>query len=158
MVWELWSYPNIIMNTSESIRNFFSAYEARFNEAINGREDIDGTVNSFDTCFLEASPAGVNCGKNDESFREAVPKGNAYYKSIGTKSMKVSNLDITKLDDLHYMVKVYWDSLYEKKDGKLISIAFDVIYFLKAKGKEWKIFLYITGDEQKVLKENGLIE
>lgn len=147
-----------MINASESIRDFFSDYESRFNDAINGKEDIDGTVNSFETYFLQASPAGVNCGKNDESFREAIPKGNAYYKSIGTKSMKISKLDITKLYDLHYMVKVYWDSLYEKKDKKMISIAFDVIYFLRAKEDEWKIFLYITGDEQKVLKENGLIE
>ena len=72
--------------------------------------------------------------------------------------MKISKLDITKLDDLHYMVKVYWNSLYEKKNKKMISIGFDVIYFLRAKENEWKIFLYITGDEQKVLKENGLIE
>ncbi|HKO81861.1 MAG TPA: hypothetical protein VJU78_15755 [Chitinophagaceae bacterium] len=147
-----------MINAHEPIQQFFSAYESRFNDAINGKEDIDGTVNSFETCFLEASPAGINCGKNDESLREAIPKGNAYYKSIGTKSMKISKLDITKLDDLHYMVKVYWDSLYEKKDKKMISIGFDVIYFLRAKENEWKIFLYITGDEQKVLKENGLIE
>jgi len=145
-------------NTSESIRNFFSAYEARFNDAIHGKEDIDGTVNSFETCFLEASPGGINCGKNDESFREVIPKGNSYYRSIGTKSMRISNLDIQKLDDLHFMAKVHWDSSYERKDKTIINIEFDVIYFLRAKNIEWKIFLYITGDEQKVLKENGLIE
>lgn len=144
-------------NVDESIRNFFSAYEARFNDAIHEKEDIDGTVNSFEACFLEASPAGINCGKNDESFREAIPKGNAYYRSIGTKSMKITNLDIQKLDGLHYMAKVHWDSAYEKRDKTITNIEFDVIYFLRAKNKEWKIFLYITGDEQKVLKENGLI-
>lgn len=125
---------------------------------MNGKEDVDATVNSFASCFLEASPAGISCGKNDESLREAIPKGNAYYKNIGTQSMKISSLDITKLDDLHYMVKAHWDSLYEKKNKEKVAVSFDVIYFLQAKENELKIFLYITGEEQKVLKENGLIE
>src|SRR5688572_33356023 len=117
-------------NVNESIKSFFSAYEARFNGALEGKEDTDGIVHSFASCFLEASPAGINCGKNNESFREAIPKGNAYYRNIGTKSMKISSLDITKLDDLHYMVRVHWDSLYEKKNKEQVAISFDVIYFL----------------------------
>jgi hypothetical protein len=144
-------------NNKELIKKFFSAYETRFNDALNGKEDVDATVNSFASCFLEASPAGINCGKNDASLREAIPRGNAYYKKIGTKSMKIISLDITPLDGLHYMVKVHWDSLYEKKDKEEVAISFDVIYFLQLKDNELKIFLYITGDEQKVLEENGLI-
>jgi hypothetical protein len=93
---------------------------------------VDATVNSFASCFLEASPAGNNCGKNDALFREAIPKGNAYYRNIGTKSMKIDSLDITKLDDLHYMVKVHLDYLYEKKNNEKVAIRFDVIYFLQA--------------------------
>ena len=145
-------------NFNESIKSFFSAYEARFNDALEGKANTEGIVHSFATCFLEASPAGINCAKNDESFREAIPKGNAYYRSIGTKSMKIRRIDITMLDDLHYMAKVHWDSFYEKKDKTEVAIDFDVIYFLQARDNEWKIFLYITGDEQKVLKENGVIE
>ena len=145
-------------NINELIRSFFTAYETRFNNVLKGKEDIDGTVNSFASCFLEASPVGINCGKNDGSFREAIQQGNAYYKKIGTLSMKINTLDITKLDDLHYMADVLWDSLYEKKNKEKVAISFHVKYFLQAKDNELKIFLYITGDEQKVLKENGLIE
>jgi hypothetical protein len=143
---------------NELIKKFFSGYETRFNDALNGKEDIEATVNSFTSCFMSASPAGVNCGKNDDSFREAIPKGSAFYKSIGTRAMKINSVEITGLDDLHYMVKVSWDSWYEKKSKEQVSISFDVIYFLQLKDNELKIFLYITGDEQKVLKENGLIE
>ena len=145
------------MNRDESIRNFFLAYEARFNDALNGKEDIDGFVDSFASCFLGASPAGITCGKNDDSFREAIPKGNAFYRNIGTKSMKIMGLEITPLDELHLMVKAHWDSLYEKKNKDIVSIKFAVIYFLQSKGDEYKIFTYITGDEQKVLQEHGLI-
>jgi hypothetical protein len=146
------------MNRNESIKNFFFAYEARFNDALSGKEDVDSVVNSFASCFVEASPAGINCGKNDESFREAIPKGNEFYRTIGTRFMKITSLAITPLDDLHSMVKVQWDSLYQKKNEETVSIKFQVIYFLQSKGNEHKIFLYITGDEQKAFKEHGLID
>jgi len=142
---------------NESIKNFFTAYESRFNAALNGNDDIDGVVNSFASCFLEASPAGINCGKNDESFRAAIPKGNAFYKSVGTKSMKITGIEITTLDELHFMAKVYWHSVYEKADKTDVAIDFPVIYFLQSGNSHLKIFLYITGDEEKALKENGLL-
>jgi hypothetical protein len=50
------------------IENFFSRYEARFNEALSGAEpDIDESVNSFASDFIEASPSGVIVAKNDKN-------------------------------------------------------------------------------------------
>jgi hypothetical protein len=46
----------------------------------------------------------VNCGRNDEQFRAAIPQGNAFYRSIGTKSMKITGLEITPLDDFHTLI------------------------------------------------------
>ncbi len=34
---------------------------------------------------------------------------------------------------------------------------FDVIYFLQVSGDKAKIFVYVTGDEEKALKERGLM-
>lgn len=142
----------------DKIDAFFDAYARRFNEALTGKEpDIEATVNSFAGCFIEASPLGVNCGKNDESFREAIPKGNAFYKSIGTESMNIESKQVTELDDYHFMVKVRWNSAYRKQDGSPEIIDFDVYYFLQYREEQLKIFAYITGDEQKVLKERGLL-
>lgn len=134
----------------KEIKSFFAAYEQRFNDALSGdASGIGDTVNSFAKYFVESSPAGVQGGANDESFKERLPKGYEFYRSIGTKSMRIGNLEITRLDPLHHMVKVHWISVYEKKD----TIEFDVIYFLNG----LKIFAYITGDEQKVLQEHGLV-
>jgi hypothetical protein len=143
----------------ENIRKFFTQYEARFNQSLQDPPvlDIDGVAASFTDFFIEASPLGVSGGKNDEKFREMIPQGFAFYKSIGTKSMKVANLDIIALDDDHAMAKVHWDSRYIKRDGSKERIEFDVIYFLQLLRDEPKIFAYITGDEQRVLKEHGLI-
>lgn len=37
------------------------------------------------------------------------------------------------------------------------EIFFAVIYFVQSRENEHKIFAYITGDEQKAFRENGLI-
>lgn len=141
----------------EEIGYFFDQYAARFNDALNNNKlDVQGTINSFTSCFVAASPLGVNCGKNDSEFEKAIPKGYDFYRSIGVTSMEITNREITILDDYHAMVKVFWHSLYHKQTGGTIAIDFAVIYFLQ-KIKELRIFAYITGDEQKALKEHGLI-
>lgn len=140
------------------INRFFEDYETRFNHALSGADaDIDGTVHAFTSCFIEASPLGVSCAKNDSTFREAIPKGYAFYKSIGTESMTIGTKDISILDAYHAMVKVHWLSAYLKKDGSRTNIDFDVFYFVQLLNQQLKIFAYITGDEQKVLQTHGLI-
>lgn len=146
------------MQHEQAIRSFFADYESRFNKALESPPvtDVEGTAGAFATCFVEASPLGINCGSNDESFRKAIPEGNAFYRNIGTVSMRVARLDITELDEYHALAKVHWDSRY-LKEGKEITIEFDVIYLLQVLSDMPKIFAYITGDEQKVLKEHGLV-
>lgn len=142
----------------EAVENFFDAYAKRFNSSLHGADvDVEGTVDSFANCFVEASPVGITCGKNDNEFRNNIPKGYDFYRNIGTRSMTISKKEITILNDLHAMVKIHWDSEYQKKDGNKVLIDFDVFYFVQRTEKGIKIFAYITGDEQKVLKEHGLI-
>jgi hypothetical protein len=142
---------------SQKIENFFKAYEQRFMDGLKGKVDVNGTIASFAECFMESSPVGVNCGRNDAKFREVIPKGYEFYKSIGTQSIKILSKEITVLDEFHMMCKVHWQSKYLTKDKKEEVIDFDVFYFLRYLNDELKIFAYITGDEQKVLKERGLV-
>ena len=71
--------------------------------------------------------------------------------------MKITDLEVTELDDLHSMAKVHWDSRYGKPDGEELQIDFDVFYFVQFINGEPKIFAYITGDEKTVLSKHGLI-
>ena len=146
-------------NLNQLLQHFFAEYAARFNRALQDppEEDVEATAGAFADCFIEASPLGVNCGKNDEQFRAMIPQGNAFYRGIGTKAMKITRLEITSLDDWHAMTKVYWDSRYVKQNGEEVQLEFDVIYLLQIRDGIPKIFGYITGDEQKVLKEHGLM-
>lgn len=144
-------------SVDQKLKEFFREYEARFNKAMAGTIETEATANAFASCFIEANPFGVNCGKNDDQFRVMIPQGYDFYRSIGTKSMKIVSLEITSLDDYHSMAKVHWQAIYNKKDGSEESIEFDVIYFVQTINDQLKIFAYITGDEQGVLRERGLI-
>lgn len=144
-------------NVQAKLDDFFINYQDIYNRSLTGEAAIENTVKSFADCFVEASPVGIICGKNDDEFREKIPKGFEFYRSIGTQSMIIRSKKITELDELHQMTKTDWRAVYRKKDGKEDSIDFTVIYFTQLQKGEPKIFAYITGDEQKVLKERGLI-
>lgn len=140
----------------DQIEQFFDAYEKRFAEGLAGNAVAEETAAAFADFFVEASPNGIIGGKNDQEFRERVPEGYNFYRSIGITKMEIRQLDITELNELHYMVEVYWESFYEK-DGQPGSIEFSVIYLLQNLNGTLKVFAYITGDEQAVLKERGLV-
>jgi hypothetical protein len=142
----------------QPIYEFFAAYEKRFYEALKGETDVEATANAFGPFFVEASPAGIHGGSNDQEFRKRIPKGMEFYRQIGTYSMEILSQDVTPLDDLHFMVKIHWKATYKNKDNTELAIEFDVIYFLQSKEDQLKIFAYITGDEDKVMREHGLIQ
>lgn len=142
---------------NKKIEAFFTAYEGRFNDALVGKIDAEETASAFADCFIEANPFGVNCGKNDNLFLKVIPEGYKFYKSIGAQAMKIVAVTITHLDAHHAMVKAHWRSHYKKKDGHEVWIEFDVIYFVQIVHEQIKIFAYITGDEQGVLHERGLL-
>ncbi len=148
------------MNTrKKELEHFFDQYASRFNNALRtGESDVEAVASCFAEFFVEASPAGIIGGKNDDDFKKAIPKGYDFYKSIGITAMDILFKEITLLDDFHAMVKVHWKSSFTRKDHSGGSIEFDVVYLLQTKDETCKIFSYITGDEQKALKENGLTQ
>lgn len=148
------------MSIDETIlKDFFAAYEARTNKALQDPPEVDAeaTADAFAECFVEASPKGVSCGKNDEQFREVIPKGFDFYRSLGTKAMKIVSLETTPLDDLHAVARVHWEAFYERKDGRKERIGFDVIYLVQQLGDKPRIFAYVTGDEEQLYREKGLV-
>jgi hypothetical protein len=113
-------------------------------------------VADFAEYVVGAGPAGVLGGKNDDAYKQQIRQNEDRYRKVGAKYMKVTDIDITELDDLHAAAKVYWDSGYEK-NGELITIDFYVIYLLSFLNGDIKIFAFISGDEEKILKEHGLL-
>ena len=144
----------------KQIEEFFSAYEENFNHAIlNDKADmnlIEEITGSFANCFVESSPLGVVCGKNDSQFLERISQGFDLYKSIGTRGMNIISKDVTLLDDLHAIVKIYWRYSYAKENNKG-TIDFNTFYLVNSIDSQVKIVAYVTGDEMKALREKGLV-
>jgi hypothetical protein len=144
---------------TESARRFMNEYSARFNAAIKGgANNVEDTAGTFASCFVEAGPSGITCGSNNTQFREMIPKGYQFYRNIGVKSMEIVEMEATPLDGLHIILKCEWKSVYDRPDLlRKGIIRFNVIYLLQQSGETFKIFAYITGDEQKSLREHGLV-
>lgn len=142
----------------KNIEEFFSKYEENFNNTLNsdGGEIAESVQPFFANCFIESGPAGVICGQNNDEFVDKITQVFQFYRGIGSKGMSIMSKDVTLIDDLHASVNVYWRYTYQK-DGAEGAIDFHVMYFLTTFESDLKIFAFIAGDEQKALKEHGLI-
>lgn len=146
------------MDNETRVRAFFDAYARRFNDALAGkRVDLSEVRKAFADYFVEASPAGIRGGRNGLLFRLRLPLGFRFYRRIGTTAMRIARIEVTPLDDLHLMARVYWDSRYTRKDGSAAQIEFDNVYFVQMQHGEPRIFACVTGDEARLLKQHGLV-
>ena len=71
--------------------------------------------------------------------------------------MRIRGIDITQIDELHCLARVSWTAVYDRGGDSDASIDFDVHYLVQQVQETPKIFGWISGDEQAVLKEHGII-
>jgi hypothetical protein len=146
-----------IEDTQLKLEQFFADYANRFQAALDGKPDYQGTADAFTDPFIGASPEGIAVADNDDKFVKTLEESYVYYTKSGMRSIRIGSLNMTPLDDLHWMVTVGWESMYEKPDGTDVPINFDVIYMVQwLKDSEPKIFASVSGDEQQALKDAGL--
>ena len=86
-----------------------------------------------------------------------IKKGWKFYRKIGIRAMNILSKEVTILNDLHAMAKIHWNSSFVRPDKSEGKVEFDVFYMLQKQEEDLKIFAFITGDEQQVLREQGLI-
>jgi hypothetical protein len=140
-----------------SVRTLFERYERVFNAALHGDVDMDDVAALYAADFIAASPAGVMTGKNDEQLKQVMAQGYARYRAIGTKEMRIRGLRISPMDEHHCVAHVAWRATYVRKDRPGVTIDFDVHYLVQQLGAEPKVFGWVSGDEQALLKEHGLL-
>ncbi len=141
----------------EVVNKLFERYQDLFCQAIQGKADMDQITSSYASAIIGATPAGVMASQNDELFKEALKKGFDHYRSIGTKDMRIRSVRISSIDEYHCVAHVAWTACYRREDQSDLSVDFDVHYLVQNLDGSPKIFGWVSGDEQAVLKQNGII-
>lgn len=140
-----------------SVRKFFDRYESCFNQGLRDDIDMDEVAALYASEFIAASPAGVMAGKNDDQLKQAMARGYARYREIGTKEMRIRDVRLSSIDDSHCVAHVAWTATYARNDQPAVAIDFDVHYLVQKLDGEPKVFGWVSGDEQALLKKHGII-
>jgi hypothetical protein len=139
------------------VRKLFDRYERLFNQSLGGHPDLDEVASLYASEFIAASPAGVLTGKNDEQLRQAMTQGYAHYRAIGTKRMRIRDVAVSPIDEHHCVAHVAWTATYARQDQAELAIDFDVHYLVQKLDGEPKVFGWVAGDEQALLRKHGII-
>lgn len=140
-----------------TVEKLFERYERFFNRSLSGDTTMEETASLYASEFIAATPAGVMTGKNDDQFKHVMVQGYAHYRAIGTKEMRIRHIRLSPIDEHHCVAHVAWSALYARKDQPDVTIDFEVHYFVQQLAGEPKVFGWVSGDEQAVLKEHGIV-
>lgn len=139
-----------------AVRRLFDRYERFFMRALGGDLDESEAASLYAAEFIAATPAGVMSGKNDDGFLATMAQGYERYRAIGTKAMKVRAVRVSPIDALHCVAHVAWKATYARDGRDDVSIDFVVHYLVQARGGEPKVFGWVSGDEEALLKQHGV--
>jgi hypothetical protein len=139
-----------------AVRGLFERYERFFNRSLGGKVDMNEFASLYASEFIGASPAGVRTGKNDDQFKQAMAQGYDHYRAIGTKEMRIRNIHLSPIDEIHCVAHVSWTATYARKDRPDVAIDFDVHYLVQMLSGGPKVFGWVSGDEQALLKQHGI--
>jgi hypothetical protein len=141
-----------------AVRKLFERYEKLFNQSLRGDNlDMDLVASLYTSEFIGAAPAGVIAGKNDNNFKQVMAQGYAHYRDIGTKEMRIRDVRVIPIDDHHCLAHVAWTATYARKDLAETRIDFDVHYLVQALDGDAKVFGWVSGDEEEMLRKHRII-
>lgn len=140
-----------------AVRRLFERYEEVVGRSLAGQMDLDEIASLYASDFIGASPGGVMSGKNDDRFREAAAEGYARYRAIGTREMRVREVRLSPIDALHCVAHVGWRATYARPELDDTVIDFDVHYLVQVLDGAARVFGWVSGDEEAVLREHGIV-
>ncbi|WP_162894783.1 hypothetical protein [Rhizobium terrae] len=140
------------------VRRLFDEYGRTSNDALkdDAMVHVSQIASFFAAYFVGSTPKAVFGGPNDAAFREFIPRGFARYREAGGRRMEITGVKVVTLNELHALAEVGWDFCYVNKAGKGGNVRFTNFYFVTVADSEPRIFAYITGDEEKAMKDHGL--
>lgn len=122
-----------------------------------GEDTMEAEAVLFTDTFIAASPAGVRIGRNGPELGQTVAQGFEYQRAIGTTDMRMRDLRITPIDAHHCIAHVAWTATYAREDLAETAVDFDVHYLVQKLDGPPRIFGWIAGDEEALLRERGII-
>jgi len=140
-----------------AVRKLFERYECLFNRSLGGDADMDAVASLYASAFIAASPAGVMTGKNDDQLKRVMEQGYARYRAIGTKGMRIRDVRISPIDEQHCLAHVAWTATYAREDQPDTTIDFEIHYLVQRLDGEAKVFGWVSGDEDALLREHGIV-
>ena len=141
-----------------AVGKLFERYERLFNQSLCGDNvDMDEVASLYASEFIGAASAGVMTGRNDDKFKQVIAQGYAHYRGIGTKEMRIRDVRLTQIDDHHCLAHIAWTATYARKDLPETAIDFDVHYLVQVLDGDAKVFGWVSGDEQELLRKHGII-
>ena len=140
-----------------AVRKLFERYERLFNRSLGGDADMDAVASLYASAFIAASPAGVMTGKNDDQLKRVMEQGYARYRAIGTKGMRIRDVRISPIDEQHCLAHVAWTATYAREDQPDTTIDFEIHYLVQRLDGEAKVFGWVSGDEDALLREHGIV-
>ena len=138
-------------------QKIFERYESVFNQSLGADADMDEVTSLYASDFLAASPAGVMTGKNDDQLKQVMAQGYARYRAMGTKEMRIRNISLSPIDEHHCVAHVAWRATYVRRDQAVLPIDFDVHYLVQKLDGEPKVFGWVSGNEQALLRKHGIV-
>jgi hypothetical protein len=127
-------------------------------DAVN-RFDADRVSRQYAACYVEATPRGSVCIRNDETFRKALREKQAFMDGVGFRAARAERVEDSRLDQHYSMVKVHWRIEFESKPGKRVDAEFDNTYFVRHEGYDARVVCYISHqDEEETMRKLGLID
>jgi hypothetical protein len=136
--------------TDKRIADLFADYGKAFSAL-----ELQKTAQLYADSFIAAGPKGIISEKRSEFVKNA-GKAAEFYKSVGQERAEAKSLKEDWYSDNYVMVTVHWAVHFETLDK---PAEFDVSYLVDLTGKEPKIILFISHeDEEEMMKELGLLK
>ena len=103
--------------------------------------------------LIEETPQGNITHATAEVLRQIFSKVN--YPTKGLQRMAIEKLDVSSIDESHYMVFVKWKST-SLRDKSVNNLS--ITYFLRKKENAFEVISALTNDDLLHLRENGYID
>lgn len=138
------------------MKGLFARYQRLFEKGLSGDIDAREAAAFYAPAFIAASPAGVFTGKNDDALLQVMKEGYVRYRQTGMKSVQLGNIRLSVIDDRHCVAHVGWTASYARHGQPDVAIEFEVHYLIQKLNGEPKIFGWVSGDEQELLRQHGI--